>query len=400
MFRSLKQQKALIGIQCNMGDKMSGKRYDYGKFIREIKLRFHDELEKGAHIIITEDESIEFFGKSIKDANIGECILEKGGNPESINATIPRQLGLEGYSSKLFIVNNERRLEIWKTPSSVIEEKGIDKTVPDILDRIYKEVYNVEGEEVKRKDVSSNEIYDRFQDIFVSKGINNMDDSNIKNWIGINPDEEEKSHIEYGNELLKRSDDPQVSTRTKISISKEIREEDTTDLKQFLLEQYEGHCQVCNTTLDLGSKKKPYFEIYRIDEKRSKNGWANNEFNVLCLCPNCHALMKYGGRDLRNILETAKKVLNAEIVPKGVEERSGDFYVVKINVAGKERELFYSPKHMETLIAFIEKTIANQNLPRDRIQKDEEKTEYQNLEQQLKEIKKRIEELSKNYKIK
>ena len=382
---------------------MSGNGYDYDKAIKEIESRFHNRLEKGDPIIITEDESSEFFGKSIKDANIGHCMLEASDNPESMRgsyATIPCQLGLRGYSSKLYKENNKKYLEIWKPSSRAIKEKEIDKTVPDILDRIYREVYNVEGEEVKRKDVSSNEIYDRFQDIFVSKGINNMDDSDVKKRIGINPDEKEKSHIEYGNELLKRSDDPQVSTITKISVSKEIGEEDTTDLKQFLLEQYEGHCQVCNTILDLGSKKKPYFEIYRIDEKSSKNGWINNEFNVLCLCPNCYTLMKYGGRDLRNILETAKKVLNKEIAPKEVEERSGDFYVVKINVAGKERELFCSPRHMETLVEFIEKTITNQNLPRDTIQKDEEKIDYQNLERQLEEIKKRIEELSRIYKIK
>jgi len=312
----------------------------------------------------------------------------------------------------------------------------------------------LEKEEVAKTEIYPPKIYDEFQGAFVSKGITDTDESDIKEWTGIHPDEEKRIRIEYGNELLKRLKNPQVSTITKISVSKEIREEDTTDPKQFLLEQYDGHCQICNAILDLGSNRKPYFEIYRLIETRGKNWWTNNEFNVLCLCPNCHALMKYGGREIKNILETAKKILNRGIAPEEVDERGGDFYVIKINVAGKEREVFYSPRHMETLAAFIDKTAEkgnenieelnraledsdedigvtsqldidrtqnplqssgdllengtrirresdiDQNLPKDIIQKDEEKIDYQELEQELEEIKKKIEKLSKNYKIK
>jgi len=55
-----------------------------------------------------------------------------------------------------------------------------------------------------------------------------------------------------------------------------------------------------------------------------------------------------------NIWEVAGKVLNGEIAPDQVNERHGDFYIIKITVAGKEKELFYTPKHMAKVAAFFE----------------------------------------------
>lgn len=74
------------------------------------------------------------------------------------------------------------------------------------------------------------------------------------------------------------------------------------------------------------------------------------EFNVLCLCPNCHALMKHGGRDLKSVLETAEKVSKGEVAPEEVGERRGDFYIINVKVAGKEREIFYKQTHMAKFI--------------------------------------------------
>jgi len=113
--------------------------------------------------------------------------------------------------------------------------------------------------------------------------------------------------------------------------------------------------------LDLGPNKKPYFETFRIREFRGESKWANMEFNVLCLCPNCHALLKHGSRDLGDIWNIAEKVLSEDIAPESVDERRGDFYIVKIKVVGKEKELFYSQAHMAKLAAFIEQTKRGKN---------------------------------------
>jgi len=250
-----------------------------------------------------------------------------------------------------------------------VEQELLDQ-LPDERKYLYEEIKCASEESFKKfldfaksmkeeatinKDASPSEIYGKFQNSLVKVGTGGRDDSDIKTWTGIHPDEEEGFRKEYGDDLLKRLKNPQISTKTKFSIHTEIVEANATDPREFLFEQYKGHCQVCNTVLDLGSNRRPHFETFRLFETRAKNWWTNNEFNVLCLCPNCHTLMKYG-RDLKNILEVAKKVSNNEIAPEEVDERNGDFYVVKINVAGKERELFYSPRHMGTLAAFIEKT--------------------------------------------
>ena len=80
------------------------------------------------------------------------------------------------------------------------------------------------------------------------------------------------------------------------------------------------------------------------------------KFNILCLCQNCHALLKHGGGNLKGIFEVAERVLNHEIAPEEVDERGGDFYIIDIVVVGKEKKLFYPSEHMEKLSAFFERS--------------------------------------------
>jgi hypothetical protein len=161
--------------------------------------------------------------------------------------------------------------------------------------------------------------------------------------------------------LAKLSKKPQIIEKEHREVSHIKAEGDKeSELRQFLLEQYKGHCQICNTRLDLGPTKDPYFEIYRIIEKRHKVGaWSDLEFNALCLCPNCHALMKYGGRNLKELFDRAMYVAKGEAAPEEIEERGGDFYVVPVTVAGKERELYIAPIHMAKLSAFVKMVETN-----------------------------------------
>ena len=178
-----------------------------------------------------------------------------------------------------------------------------------------------------------------------------------KTWTGPTPEEEEKMR-KIAQETMAKLLKPQEIERGRKKVSYIKTEgEGGPVLKMFLLEQYKGHCQVCNAKLDLGPNKDPYFEIYRIIEKRRLYGvWSDKEFNILCLCPNCHALMKHGGRDLGEIFNKAKRVADGEEAPEEVEERRGDFYIVPITIAGKQRELFYTPLHMARISAFVRLT--------------------------------------------
>lgn len=167
------------------------------------------------------------------------------------------------------------------------------------------------------------------------------------------PEEEEQIHNNYDKELTERLKNVKLTTDGKITIGSKIV--DIIDPKEFLLCQYQGYCQICNTVLDIGSNKK-YFKTFRIVETRRRYAFTNMEWNVLCLCPNCHALMKHGGRDLTNIVDTARKVSKYEIAPDEVPNR-GLLYTIIIKVAGKDVDIFYSQEHMNKLAAFVQQTM-------------------------------------------
>ncbi len=177
-------------------------------------------------------------------------------------------------------------------------------------------------------------------------------------WSGLLPEEEETIRKDYGDKIADNLKNIKVVEHTKIE--KDVKVIHSIDPKDFLQEQYGGHCQICNTRLDLGRDKKPYFETLHLVETRGMYGWTDMEFNVLCLCPNCHALLKHGNKDLKNIWDAAEKVGRNEISSEPVEERHGDYYIVKIKVADNEREIFYTPTHMAKLSAFVSKANESQ----------------------------------------
>jgi len=117
--------------------------------------------------------------------------------------------------------------------------------------------------------------------------------------------------------------------------------------KEFLKDKYHGgHCQICNTLIDLGVGKK-HFIVKRIKPKKHQRKWADEVWNLLCLCPNCYALVSHGrGNDFSNIPVVAVSAINGEVVPEPVEERNGDYYIINITLAGKNMEIFYHPFHL------------------------------------------------------
>jgi len=179
-----------------------------------------------------------------------------------------------------------------------------------------------------------------------------------RTWKGPTPEQEERLRELAEKTLTNLSKKPQVIEKVRKAVSRtKIDRDEEAELRSFLLEQYAGHCQICYTRLDLGPDKDPYFEVYRIIKKRREVGsWSDQEFNVLCLCPNCHALMMYGGRDLDKIWRIAARVVKGEVAPDEVNERGGDFYIIPVTIAGKERELFIAPVHMAMIAAFVKIT--------------------------------------------
>jgi len=229
----------------------------------------------------------------------------------------------------------------------------------EMVDKMYQNMPEEKVNEILEKlieqngyvidDFSNQDMAAEFTESLVTPEPPPTDNTQDAGWTGLPPDEEELIRGKYPPTVRPTlTHDPKVVIGPKIIGS--------IDQKEFLFEQYSGRCQICNTCLDLGGNKRPHFEVFRLVETRGKKPWTNMEFNVLCLCPNCHALLKHGGRDLSNVLEVVNKLSRGEIAPEPVYERKGDFYIIKIRVVGKEKELFYSPAHMNKIAALIEQS--------------------------------------------
>lgn len=186
-----------------------------------------------------------------------------------------------------------------------------------------------------------------------------------KTWKGPTPEEIERM-LKYEEEVMSQlAKSTQVIQKKPMQISDIVtRGIENPILKAFLLEQYDGRCQICDTRLELGAGKHPHIDIFRFIEKRRLVGaWSDLEFSVLGICPNCHALMKHaeGNNVRRPVLDKARQVLNNEAGPEEVSERGGDFYIVSITLAEKERQLYFAPRHMAKISAFIKMLESSQS---------------------------------------
>ncbi len=78
-------------------------------------------------------------------------------------------------------------------------------------------------------------------------------------------------------------------------------EQKNYDVRIFLLEQYKGHCQICNLAFDKRDGE-PYFEgMYLVS--RAKGRWIDRPGNVLCLCPTCCTKLQVGSVEADDIVE-------------------------------------------------------------------------------------------------
>jgi len=305
-----------------------GKLLSKCSWIPDIEGKFH----KPSEILLSELPE-EFDKESLEAKSVAEKLQFKIDNERRILEQLP--------------IGKRKRYERVDKLYQIIPEEKIDEILEKLIEQ------NLDKED----DFSIQDMATEFKQSLVISEPPTDDNTQDEGWSDLTPEEEEQIRKECGNGFRNRSEGTKLLKESKVVEDSKIL--DSIDPKEFLFEQYGGRCQICNTRLDLGGNKRPYFKIFRISETRGENPWTNMEFNILCLCPNCHALLKHGGRDLSNVWEVANKVLKEEIASDPVDERRGGFYIVKIRVAGKEKELFYSPAHMDKFTAFIEQSTGN-----------------------------------------
>ncbi|MGC8656998.1 MAG: sacsin N-terminal ATP-binding-like domain-containing protein [Thermoplasmata archaeon] len=179
----------------------------------------------------------------------------------------------------------------------------------------------------------------------------------------VNPLSEEEIEKTYGKsfyDILKK-----IKLGPKQYITKSGVPTGGLDMNEYLYDQYNGHCQICNVKLLLGNGKDGKggvtFNKIHIIEIRNENEGAEMEWNVLCLCPNHHALFKYGKKELKGIYDLVNDVMNENIASELITERQGGrYYIAKIKLMSEsgnleEKELYYTEDHMGKFVAFIKK---------------------------------------------
>jgi predicted restriction endonuclease len=88
-----------------------------------------------------------------------------------------------------------------------------------------------------------------------------------------------------------RGREPNVNERFS-RVPRKIWEAKNSSVREFLKQQYQGRCQICQETFSQRDGQ-PYFEgVYLVSRTRAR--WVDRYGNVLCLCANCSAKFLHG----------------------------------------------------------------------------------------------------------
>lgn len=111
-------------------------------------------------------------------------------------------------------------------------------------------------------------------------------------------------------------------------------------IRGFLREEYHGHCQICNYTLQKRSGP-PYFEAaYLVSNEEGKR--IDNPGNTLCLCPNHFAEFKYGTIEAPNIFDQIKSY------------QDGQAHYIEVQLCNEPKSIRYTQNHIVMLKELVE----------------------------------------------
>jgi hypothetical protein len=232
-------------------------------------------------------------------------------------------------------------------------QKGIKKE--EIINFIK---MKVETSQVNENTYSIDEISETTRNVLSHIPTNNSESSKKPSgrYTGVPQEKIDEIKDEYRKRLLEELGDVLIISKWKnVEITDIIpKSGEHIDGKEFLMEKYNGHCQICNTRLDIGNNNCVFFKTH-ISEKKHEKAWADMVWNILCLCPNCHYLHKnWQNNYMGDILRIARLASEGEIAPEHVEERNGDYYIVNIKLSGENKQLFFDPEHLIKLSVVTE----------------------------------------------
>lgn len=106
--------------------------------------------------------------------------------------------------------------------------------------------------------------------------------------------------------------------------------------RQFLLEQYAGHCQICDATFPKRDGD-PYFDVVYL-VSHTNAAWIDRPGNVLCLCPTCAAKFIHGQIEATDILDQVRSWRT--------RSEGGDHSALHLTLASEPRIIRYTEKHL------------------------------------------------------
>ncbi len=108
-------------------------------------------------------------------------------------------------------------------------------------------------------------------------------------------------------------------------------------VRQFLIEQYEGRCQICAGVF-ARRDGAPYFEgLYLVSRTRAR--WIDRPGNIICLCATCCAKFQHGPVDAPDVIEQ----INAW---RAVREGGNGSAFLILSLCHEVVRLAFTEKHM------------------------------------------------------
>lgn len=117
-------------------------------------------------------------------------------------------------------------------------------------------------------------------------------------------------------------------------------------VRQFLLEQYGGRCQICGYTFCKRDGRTPYFEgLYLVARRHAR--WIDRPGNVISLCATCCAKFQHGSVEAAPDIVTQIKQWRAR------EEGGSGASILSLRLCEADVELRFTEKHLIDLQGIV-----------------------------------------------
>jgi len=143
----------------------------------------------------------------------------------------------------------------------------------------------------------------------------------------------EKSHEAHEKRL---HDEPNPGQRRKDTM-RTILEGPDEQVREHLVQWYEGKCQICNKTFPERNGQPFFVANYIVPRKRAR--FVDNPANALCLCADHFAKWQHGTVEVENILTQINSF-------RTETEGENALPIVRIKLCGEECEIKYKEKHL------------------------------------------------------